>query len=355
MQRVNNILVVRLSSLGDVLMCIPAVKAIRDLYPDAHISWLAEGSVAEFLASQEFIDEVIRFPRAAVSRGLSRGRMIKAHRAFAPCRQQLKTRKYDLIVDFHGIAKSVLLSMVARGKRKIGFGSTFAKEKSHFFYHDKIESKDKRIHKVERNMLIAAHLGHRGPAPQAGLKVSAEAGAYIDEYLAQLNHPSPLFAVNPFSSAGTDFKRWPLERYAELARRIKDELGGRTIVLWGPGEEKEAAHLVEMAGDGTTMACPTTIPQLFALLQRTNLYIGGDTGVMHLAAGAGVPVVAIFGPTDVKINGPYGKGHLVIRQELSCSPCKKKDCRERQCIVNISAEEVFQAVSSIYHARNRSN
>jgi ADP-heptose:LPS heptosyltransferase len=135
---------------------------------------------------------------------------------------------------------------------------------------------------------------------------------------------------------------------------VKRELGGQSIVLWGPGEEEEARHLREMAGDGAILACPTTIPQLFALLKRVEMYIGGDTGVMHLAAAAGTRVIAIFGPTDVKINAPYGGEHIVIRKDIPCSPCKKKDCSERRCLANITVEEVFAAVNNL-HQRSTTN
>ncbi len=98
-----------------------------------------------------------------------------------------------------------------------------------------------------------------------------------------------------------------------------------------------------MSGDGAYLACPTNIPQLFALLRKVRIYIGGDTGVMHLAAAAGHQVIAIFGPTDFKINAPYGREHTVIREDVPCSPCKKRDCSDRQCLAPITVEKVFRS------------
>ncbi len=347
MSNLNNILIIRLSSLGDVMMTIPAVKTIRDHFPEAHISWLVEGSVGEFIKCQDFIDEVIIFPRARVTGGLRKGNLSRTGNTIGTFLRHLRDKKYDLVVDFHGIAKSALFSMLTRGTKKIGFGDMFAKEKSHLFYHNRINGSNKRMHKVERNMLLAGYLGHTGPVPNVILNTSDEAAAYIDKFFRDAGNTPPLFAVNPFSSKGTDFKRWPMERYAELIARTHHELRESTVILWGPGEEHEARRLKEMSGDGAYLACPTNIPQMFALLKKIPIYIGGDTGIMHLAAAAGAKVLAIFGPTDYKINAPYGNEHTVIREDVSCSPCKKKDCSDRKCINKVTVEKVFEEVNTV--------
>jgi ADP-heptose:LPS heptosyltransferase len=218
-------------------MTIPAVKGIRNKFPDAHISWLVEGPVAEFLACQDFIDETIIFPRGGIVQGLKKGNMFWAKKAIGPFLKNLRKREYDLVVDFHGIAKSALFSMLARGTRKIGFGDMFAKEKSHFFYHNRINGSDKRMHKVERNMLLANHLGYTNAVPQVTLNTSDEAMEYIDKFFLETGNAPPLFAVNPFSSKGTDFKRWPMERYAELIARIHHELREQTVILGAAFDE----------------------------------------------------------------------------------------------------------------------
>jgi heptosyltransferase-1 len=347
MSNLSNILIIRLSSLGDVLMTIPAVKGIRDRFPDAHISWLVEGPVGEFLTCQDFVDEVIIFPRSDAIKGLKKGNISRAQKAIGPFLRHLRKREYDLVVDFHGIAKSALFSMMTRGTKKIGFGDMFAKEKSHLFYHNRINGSDKRMHKVERNMLLANYLGYANSVPKVTLKTSDDATVYADKFFQDAGNAPPLFAVNPFSSKGTDFKRWPMERYAELIARIHHELREQTIILWGPGEGEEARRLKEMSGNGAYLACPTNIPQLFALLSKVRIYIGGDTGVMHLATAADTQVIAIFGPTDFKINGPYGREHTIVRENVPCSPCKKRDCNDRQCLTPITVEKVFEAVNAV--------
>lgn len=349
----DKILVIRLSSLGDVLMTIPAVRAIRDAYPRAHLAWLVEGSVGELLSHQGFIDEVIRFPRGAIQRAVRAGNLAGAMREIGPFVAKLRETEYDLVLDFHGLMKSAVFTNLVRGKRKIGLDKTYAKEGSHLFYAERVKGDDKRLHKVERNMLFPRHLGINGPVPEVRLDESPEAHAYIGEFLAGAGTPRPIFAVNPFSSKGSRFKRWDMERYGDLITRITREGLASVIILWGPGEEEDAERLRKMAGNRAVLACPTSVPQLLSLLKRVDMYIGGDTGMMHLAALAGTRVLAIFGPTDHKINGPYGAIHRMIRKELPCSPCKNKECLNRRCLMEITVDEVLATVRDMTKVAQR--
>lgn len=340
-------LVIRMSSLGDVLMSMPAVKALRDEYPSARISWLVEGSVGELLIHQPFIDKVIRFPRGTTVKALKKGNLGLAKKEMGRFLGSLREDRYDMILDFHGIIKSTLLSLYARGRKRIGFGKMYAKEKSHLFYHEQVNGSDKRLHKVERNMLIPRHVGVNGAIPELALVAPSDAVAYIDRFFESSGISSPAYAVNPFSSKGSTFKRWDIGRYGQLIRRIREKDRASVIILWGPGEEEEARALQETAGEGVFLSCPTDVPQLLALLKKTDMYIGGDTGVMHLAAFAGTPVVAVFGPTDVLVNGPYSPMSMVVRKDLPCSPCKNKDCAARLCLDKITVDEVYDAVSAM--------
>ncbi len=346
----TDILVIRLSSLGDVLLTMPAAQAVKRANPSASLSWLVEGSVAGFLRHQRFVDRVIEFPRGRVGGDLKRGHIISAGLGLSAFLRDLRQGKFDFVMDFHGILKSALLSRTARAAKRIGFDRTFAKELSWLAYDEKTGSKDGRLHKVRRNMLLASSAGVDG-APELSLETSPESDAYVDRFLASIGITGPLFAVNPFCSKGSSFKRWDLARYGAVMRRVSEETGAAVMVLWGPGEEEEARQLREMGGGRAVLACPTTVSQLFSLLKRTDLYIGGDTGVMHLAALAGVPVVAIFGPTDHLVNGPFGDGHTIIRKALSCSPCRDKGCKSLECLASIGVDDVCRAVISAWTAK----
>lgn len=343
----SSILVIRLSSLGDVLMTIPAVNAIRVKHPSTRISWLVEGSVAKFLSHQSFIDEVITFPRRPLQEALRRGDVRAFGREATLFLKRFRSREYDAVLDFHGILKSAGLSLCARGDHKrIGFGSPFAKEKSHLLYHERVSHADGRIHKVARNLLLSQRVGTNGTIPEVKLTVPESASEYVGRFLKENGIAGSFVAVNPFSSKGTESKRWAMDRYATLSRRLVREMGKTVLVLWGPGEQDDAMALAKEAGQGVFLACSTDVTQLFALLVMAETYVGGDTGVMHLAAFSGTPVVAVFGPTDPLINGPYGSQHRVVHRGLSCSPCKDKgkSCRQRRCLEEITVEEVLGRV-----------
>ena len=344
----HNILVIRLSSLGDVLMSMPAVAAIRNTFEKAHISWLVEGSVGQLLSHQDFIDNVIEFPRHNIVRAFRKSDPIRGIREINAFVKRLREVDYDIVADFHGIIKSAIFSMLAKGKRRIGFGKMYAKEKSHLFYGEKITANDKRMHKVERNMLIARYLGAKDDIPKVSLKLPDNFDAYIDAFFSNEGITGRVFAVNPFSSQSGLYKRWGMKQYGEVIRRINNDIGAKVLILWGPGEKKEAEHLRRLSDNRAILSCPTDVPQLFALLKRIDMYIGGDTGVMHLAAFADCPVVAVFGPTDVNINAPYSNNCTIVRKDISCSPCKNKDCKDKKCLTGITSDDVFEAILEKY-------
>ncbi len=348
MSHPHEILVVRLTSLGDVLMSLPAVKALKETSPGTVITWLVEGSVAELLYFQDFVDHVIQFPRNLIMQSLNRGRFLQALRQLRTFLLKLREKKYDVIVDFHGIMKSALLDYGARADKRIGFGRMFAKEGSWLAYDERIDGAEKGLHKVERNMLLARHLGVNGSIPQVVLACPPNAETYVNRMLADHHIEPPIIALFPFSSKGSTFKRWELANYAALLRLMREAIPATVLILWGPGEEEEARQLRDMAGAGVLLPENLGVAQLCALLKKATMYVGGDTGVMHLAAFAGIPVLAIFGPTDPRINAPFGPMHRIVRQELSCSPCRDKQCAERTCLRSITPGEVLEEATAMW-------
>jgi heptosyltransferase I len=349
MPHLHEILVVRLTSLGDVLMSLPAVKALKEGSPGARVSWLVEGSVAELLSCQDFVDHVVRFPRDLIMRSVKEGSGFKALSHLTGFVKKLRATNYDALIDFHGILKSALLDYAARTKKKIGFGKKFAKEGSWLAYDERVEGADAHLHKVERNMLLVRHLGIDGIVPQVELVAPPDAEKYVNNLLTEHSIRPPIIALFPFCSKGSAFKRWDLARYAELLRRMKESIPATVLILWGPGEEEEARQLRDMSGAGVVLPANLGVAQLCAVLKRADMYVGGDTGVMHLAVFSGIPVVAIFGPTDPKVNAPYGPAHTIVRKDLPCSPCRDKNCKKRTCLTSITPEEVFEEVNSMWN------
>lgn len=346
----HEILVVRLTSLGDVLMSIPSVKALKEGLPGAKVSWLVEGSIAELLSHQQFVDHVVKFPRDLVAGSLKRGSGLQALKYLWAFLRKLRARKYDALIDFHGILKSALLDYAARADKRIGFGRMFAKEGSWLAYDERVNGADRGLHKVERNMLLVRHLGINGDIPHVELVAPPHAEAYVNDMLAEHDIRPPIIALFPFCSKGSLFKRWELANYATLLRRMGESIPATVLILWGPGEEEEAKRLRDVAGAGVLLPANLGVTQLCALLKKADMYVGGDTGVMHLAAFSGIPVLAIFGPTDPVVNAPFGPMHKIVRRNLPCSPCRNKDCAERICLTSITPEEMFEEVKGMWNS-----
>lgn len=318
-------------------------------FPDAKIDWLVEGSVTGLLKAQGFIDHIIEFPRRAITEDIRKGRPLDALRRSLRVIKELRKKEYDVILDLHGIIKSAILTRLAKGKRRIGFDMTYTKELAHLFYKEHVTGVDRNIHKVKRNMLMASYIGAiDDDVHPIELSVPEDSYGYIDHFFKKMGIIGPVFAINPFSSKANIYKRWGIDRYKALIEAIRKEMDVDIIILWGPDEKGEAEEIKGAFDKGVYLACPTDVPQLCALLKRVDMYIGGDTGVMHLAALAGTPVVSIFGPTDIRVNAAFTEKARVIRRELPCSPCKKRDCQDRRCLNGIGVEEVLEAIWSLY-------
>lgn len=349
----EKILVVRLSSLGDVIMTLPAVYSLKRALPNSKIHWVCEGSACDLLLCMDFIDEVVRFPREKILNLLLKGKIKESAKHFADFLKLLRKKEFDLVIDFHGILRSVIICMFSRKKKLIGFGRPYAKEYSHLFYDEVVTDTDPFLHKVKRNMLVLRRLNIKECNSNIPFVIPQEERSYVDSFFREEGISFPVFAINPFSSKRGLYKRWPLKKYVELIKRIQNEIGANVVVLWGSEEEKkEAKKIVELFKNGVFLSWPMSVPKLLDFLSRVDMYIGGDSGVTHVAALAGAPVIAIFGPTDERINSPYGHMVRILKKTVPCRPCKKRNCKQRSCLESISPDDVFDALNSIYVERN---
>ena len=340
-----NILIVKLSAVGDVIHTLPSLAALRNLYPVAHITWVVEEAAAEIVRDHPDLDRVIVSRRKGWLKEIKAGRLRKPLREMKSFLRDLRDREYDLVIDFHGLFKSAMLVFLSRGKRKIGYDSY--QELSGLFYGEKIPE-DMTKHAVDRYLDFPKYLGATISSPAFHIAIGEENRKKVDGILA-LHRITGLFvALNPV--AYWDTKLWDDERFAALCDRIGESYG-IPVVLTGqnaPSLEKIRSltqrEVINLEGQ-------TTLKDLAELYRRAVLLITTDSGPMHLAAAVGTPVVALFGPTDPKRTGPYDSRHMVIREPLSCAPCFRKTCREMTCMKNITVDAVFKAVESVLRQR----
>ncbi len=328
------ILVIRLGALGDVVRTRFAFAGLRELYPAARIEWLVEDRAAPGLAGIRGLDEIVRLPRAA----LRVTRPLALLRGLREVVADLRERAYDLSVDFHGIAKSALLARAARIPVRAGLAAPLGREGSALWLTDAAQVDRAHLSRFERNAALVRFLGGEVPSRVPPLDLPGESA--IDPGL------DSYWVVHPGTSESTLYKRWPASRWAEVCQRLADKAGGRALVTWGPvaGERESAEQVVEAARDAAVLAPATpSIESLLGLLGGARLFLGSDSGPMHLAALAGTPIVVVFGPTDPVENAPFdGVPARVVREDVGCNPCRE-GCPARSCMAAVEAERVVAA------------
>jgi len=350
--KIERLLIVRLSAMGDVIHTMPAVRALRDAFPQAHIGWLIEERWAELLcapgasrrgarsAERPLVDEVHTVNLKTWGRSpLSISTLQRA----ATVWNDVRDARYDVSVDLQGAMRSALLARFSRAR--VVYGAAEPREApASLWYTRKVIARGRHV--VEQNYSVVQALVGRGmslPPPDISrdLPRDPQAEARIGQRLAELGI-GDYAILNP--GAGWGAKRWPAARYGEVARKLADQ-GVQSILNYGPGEEG-LVRSAELASGGTAKAMTCTITELIALTRRARLLIGGDTGPLHLAAALRVPVVAIFGPTDPARNGPYGTRSIVLRSPESVATHARRASAD-EGLLAIGADAVLAAATNL--------
>ena len=351
MRPFERILMIRLSAVGDVVRTLPSLSVLRKNFPSSRIAWVVEENASDILVGQPEIDEVIVLPRRAWVQGLVGFRWCYVGRETLDFIRRLRQARFDLVVDFHGILKSGLISMMSGAEVRLGFDKGFCKEWNHLFSNWRVSLADDRISRFERNLKLLEDFGLDTRDCGVRLHVSAEDRRYAREFLQGhgLLTQYPRVALHPGTSEKTVYKRWFPEAYARLADGLVEDLGASIIVTWGPGERDTAEKVASLMKSPCILSCPTrSLKQLAGIYANCQLYVGADTGPMHIASLMGVPVVGIYGPTDPVVNAPYhGTPFVQVRKDVSCNPCRNLNCERLDCLKAISHEEVLKAAKDL--------
>ena len=315
----ERLLIVRLSAMGDVIHTLPAAYALREAYPNATIGWLIEERWAELLCAPGAPRRGPRSPQRPLADWVHTVNLtgwLKSLGTIATLQQiatvwnDVRAAGYEIAVDLQGAIRSALLARWSGAG--IVYGAAEPRESPASMCYTRT-AVARGSHVIDQNVSVAEAVAQqRMKTPRVELPHDQAAEARIHMRLSEQGITD--FAIlNP--GAGWGAKRWPAERYGQVAGRLASE-GVRSIVNCGPGEESLARE-AEAASGGAATAMKCSITELIALTRRARLFVGGDTGPMHLAAALGVPVVAIFGPTDPARNGPYGTRSIVLRNSAS--------------------------------------
>lgn len=344
-----NILIVKLSAIGDVIHTLPALNAVRNYYPNANITWLVEEDAAPLVQGHKALDRVLVSKRKRWLKALQSPSFLNVLKEVYGFIKNLRDTHYDMIIDFQALLKSGILIALARGQRKIGYGKGLEHmEHSYIFLNDRIPAVDMEIHALSRGMMLLNAVGIPTNEIEYNLPVSHYDRKKINEVLRShgINEFEPFIAVNPM--AKWESKLWPVDRFIQLSDIIIDRYGITVVFTGSSGDRLLIDRIIsDMNHRAVNLSGKTTLMELAALYEKAALVISTDTGPMHLAAAVGTPVVALFGPTAPWRTGPYGSGHQVIRPESECAPCFKRHCQTCDCMAQISVDRVFDEVSKI--------
>ncbi|MGH9796285.1 MAG: glycosyltransferase family 9 protein [Candidatus Acidiferrales bacterium] len=321
------LLMVRLSSMGDIVHTLPSLAALRDAYPNAQIDWVVERKWAELLEGCTQLNTVI--PQ---DRGL---------RPTLRLIGELRARRYDVALDFQGLYKSAALALVSGAKRRIGLDAAHAREPGAArFYNQRVSPQG--AHVVEMNLSLARAAGATAVSPpQLSLPIAPAADAFLDLQL-ESRQLKDYYVISP--GGGWRSKCWPAEQYGHLHRKLAERHGWRGVVTYGPGERALAEAVRLVAGEPEPFVLGTDIAQLKALLRRAKFLVAADSGPLHLAAALGTPLVGLYGPTDPKRNGPYGQLDYVVRNATDDQISYKRTGEYSPLMLSIKVEQVIAAI-----------
>lgn len=351
--RAERILVIRLGAMGDVVRTLPAVAEIRSRYPHAHLAWLVERKAEGALCGQPGLDEVIVFPREELADAWRKRQPFAQLREALRFVRSLRQRRFELVLDFHGILKSGVLSWLSGAPTRIGFAVPFAREGSALFANGRVRVEPQRISRFERNAALVDFLGigmATVPKVSAGDGARWPGDAVRQARMRELlvSEGRPVALIHPGTSAATAYKRYPVSAWAAVARALRDDGMACRVSVGSDAEIELARALVSASGGAATLAPPTPhLSDLAALAAVSRLFLGSDSGPLHVASLAGTPVVQVLGPSDPVENHPWpGTASRSVRVPVACSPCRR-GCRAASCMNVLPPEAVLAAAREL--------
>ncbi len=345
------ILFIRLSSLGDLILTLPTLKAIKERYPRAHVTWLVQDALQDVLSGNPYIDEILPVDllsmtdKYATPRTWLRG----GNRLFSNLRKTyhiFRKRKFDVVLEFQALFKSGIFASLNRGAERYGFKN--ARELSHLFLNYPIFVRDKSKHAVENYLQFARHFGCPTEEVEFPIYIPPEDERYVKQLLLDGGIKPEDFTVFLSATARWRSKFWDQKAFARVGDELVRRYGAKLVFSGLPSEVEYLRGIREMMReDALIMAGRTNIKQFLALIKHSHLYVGVDSGSMHAAAAFRVPTIALFGPSNPRWIGPYGQEQGIVKVDLPCAPCNKRACSHRSCMFRITPEMVLEKVEML--------
>lgn len=332
------LLIVRVGAMGDVLHALPAAAALRAARPEWTIDWVVDPRWAALLVDDQGHGEIVNRVHLAETKLWSKSPLsLKTMRLVAALRKQLRAERYDVVVDMQGTMRSAVIGRFARAREFAG-------------YADPREAAAAKLYRRTRRR-IGTHVVQQGAALLgAACSVALEPAPvrlphtkWADEWATELVGERKVCVLA--ASAGWGAKQWPAERYGELAKELRGM--GFVPLVNAPKKDDAVASSVVAASGGAAEIAVCNVAGLIALMRRTSLLVGGDSGPTHLAAALGIPLVALYGPTDPARNGPWGSGPMRVLRGAGSVTSHKRVAEIDAGLARIGVDEVVGAVKQI--------
>ncbi|MFQ6083524.1 MAG: lipopolysaccharide heptosyltransferase I [Candidatus Aminicenantia bacterium] len=339
----NSFLIIKLSSLGDIIHTLPAFSLLRKKFPQSKISWVVDQKGKEILKLVPNLSEIITIDSFRWRKNLF---SLTTWKEIAYFRNNIKT-KFSVAIDFQGLLKSGIIAFLSRAKKRIGFNKKNLKESiASIFYTQCLKEIPENTHIIKKNLKLLSLLGLEEEIFEFPLKLTSEIYFQVEEKLTQIDYNPPKKLVLINIGGGWETKRWEIEKFIVLAKKINAQ-GYFPVFLWGTESERKLA--LQASKEAEIPFLPfLTISEVIALTKKASLMISGDTFPLHIATALSTPVVGIYGPTDPERNGPFHPWDKVAVHPLPCSFCFKRKCSSIECLTKISVDQVlnltFQAL-----------
>jgi lipopolysaccharide heptosyltransferase I len=332
--RISRILISRLSAIGDCVLTTPLLCAVRDRFPHAHIAWVTERGPATLLEGHEALDELIVVPK----------RWMKSLSEIRQLRSKLRANRFDLTIDPQGLTKSSLIAWLSGARWRIGFNKPRGRELSRWFNSELVTPT--RDHLVDAQLELLAPVGVQQPAVRFNLPVDPEAESKADKMIHAAHLGCDFVAIN--CGAGWDSKLWSTYRYGRVARSLGERHQLPSLVLWSGERERVAAEeVVACSGGRAVLAPPTTLPELASILRRARMFVGSDTGPLHIATAVGTPCVGLHGTTLPERSGAYGPQHIHIQKQFHDGTSRQRRGANNDAMFAIDVESVVAACEEL--------
>ncbi|MGI9456969.1 MAG: glycosyltransferase family 9 protein [Aeoliella sp.] len=336
------ILIVRLSALGDVIHGLPVASALRERFPSAMLAWSVEGRAAELIEGHPDLDEVVHLPR----------RWWRSYSAIRSLRQQLHELQFDITVDLQCLTKSAIVAWLSGAPRRLGAGGSNGRELSKWFNNELISCD--ASHVVDHYLQILRPLGIYDPPVRFKLPERSCDSQFAEQALAQVSLLATQFAIlNP--GAGWPSKLWPAERYGDVAKHLLQTHGMQSLAVWGGEQERPLAESIVAASNGAAIIAPaTTMRQLAAVTRRASLFVGSDTGPMHLAVAVDTPTISLHGTSRADWCGAYGAANIRLQEYYHAGTARERRAADNTAMRAISAEKVSTACDDLLSRQSTS-